>query len=321
MQLKQILTFCLIIASSTAFAQQAPQYSQFTLNNLGMNPAYGGTHLGLEFWAGKRYQWLGFENAPQQTFFSGMYSWRRNYNYKAIHSLGGYVEQDQLGLFNFKSAHAYYAFHLKLSRMWKMGFGLFAGVRSAGVNLAITNAGDPAYNFTNPVVYLYPDFVPGWRIYSRDLFFDISVKNLYKNNLKQGKKEIGDNSRLIPQATMVFGYRFHAPTNAFVFVPAVKIQGAINKQIPLIDVNLITYIRKRIGIGLTWRPGVSAAAIIQIRIKNNMMLGFAYEYMINNLRYYYPGSTEVIFGFSPILRTDEERPSVNRAVMCPEFDY
>lgn len=302
-------------------SQQAPQYSQFTLNHLPNNPAYGGTHLGMEIWMGKRYQWLGFDNAPEQTFASVMYSWRRNYNYKAVHSVGGYVEQDQLGVFNLKSAHLYYAFHLKLSRMWKMGFGLFAGARSAGINSAVLTISDPAYNFVKPVLYMYPDFVPGWRIYSRDLFFDVSVRNLYKNKLQQGAQKIGDNSRLIPQPILMVGYRYHSSTNDFVFVPALKIQGSLTKQIPIIDANLITYIRKRVGIGVTYRVGVSASAMIQIRIKNNMMLGFAYEYMVNRLRYYYPGTTEAIFGFSPILGTDEERPSVNRAVMCPEFDY
>jgi type IX secretion system PorP/SprF family membrane protein len=317
----KIFFVSVVIGLTVMQAQQAPQYSQFTLNHLPNNPAYGGTHLGMEIWMGKRYQWLGFDNAPEQTFVSVMHSWRRNYNYKAVHSVGGYVEQDRLGVFNFKSAHVYYAFHLKLSRMWKMGFGLFAGARSAGVNSAIINAGDPAFNFVKPVLYMYPDFVPGWRIYSRDLFFDVSVKNLYKNKLQQGSQKIGDDSRLISQPIIMAGYRYHSSTNDFVFVPALKIQGLIALQRPLVDVNLITYIRKRVGVGVTYRVGVSASAIVQIRIKNNIMLGFAYEYMVNRLRYYYPGTTEAIFGFSPILGTDEERPSVNRAVMCPEFDY
>jgi type IX secretion system PorP/SprF family membrane protein len=317
---KQLLFFYLNILALFTAAQQLPQYAQFTLNNLAMNPAYGGTHLGLEVLAGRRNQWLGFDGAPVETFISAIYSWRKNYNYKAIHSVGGYVEQDKIGLFTYKSAHAYYAIHLKISRAWKMGFGMFAGARSVSISSGLYNKNDPAFNFVNPTVYLYPDFVPGWRLYSKKMFFDVSVRNLYKNKLKQGSKELGDNSKLIPQPVLIYGMRFHSPTNDFVFTPAVKLQGAVT-QIPLVDLNCVAYYRKRIGLGLTYRVGNSVAAMLQVRIKSNIMLAFGYEYMVNRLRNYYPQTTEVLFGFSPVMGIDGERPTSTRIAACPEFDY
>ena len=313
--------FLLVLISLSSFSQQMPNYAQFTLNKLSINPAYGGSHLGMEIWTGKRNQWIGFENAPVQTFMSCTYSWRRNFNYKAVHSVGGYVEEDRIGLFTFKSAHVYYSYHLKISKAFKMGFGLFVGAKNVAANSILNNLNDPAFNIpANPDFYLGPDFVPGWRLYSRNMFFDVAVRNIYVNKLKQASKQFGTPSKLVIQPTLLFGYRFHSATNEFVFVPTVKLQGAYN-QPPLTDINFIAYYRKKVGLGVTYRVHNTAAVMLQVRVKHNITLGFAYEYAINNLRDYFPHTTEAIFGFSPMMGTDGEIPSSYRVDMCPEFDY
>ena len=302
-------------------AQQLPNYAQFTLNKLSINPAYGGSHIGMEIWAGKRNQWIGFNNAPVQTFMSCTYSWRRNFNYKAVHSVGGYVEEDRIGLFTSKSALVYYSYHIKISKAFKMGFGLFVGARSTASNSILNNLNDPAFVIpANPIIYMGPDFVPGWRLYSRNMFVDLAVRNIYVNKLQQGSKKFGTPSRMVIQPTLLFGYRFHSATNEFVFVPTIKLQGAYN-QIPLTDINFITYFRKRIGLGITYRINHTMAAMLQVRVKHNITLGFAYEYSISNMKNYYPHTTEAIFGFSPMMGTDAEIPSSYRVDMCPEFDY
>ncbi|MFN6039601.1 MAG: PorP/SprF family type IX secretion system membrane protein [Bacteroidota bacterium] len=322
MKSKEIKIFILLFLTSlSSFSQQMPNYAQFTLNKLSINPAYGGSHIGMEIWAGKRNQWIGFENAPVQTFMSCTYSWRRNFNYKAVHSVGGYVEEDRIGLFTFKSAHAYYSYHLKISKAFKMGFGLFVGAKNVAANSILYNLNDPAFNIpVNPNFYLGPDFVPGWRLYSRNMFVDVAVRNIYVNKLKQASKQFGTPSKLVIQPTLLFGYRFHSATNEFVFVPTVKLQGAYN-QPPLADINFITYYRKKVGLGITYRVHNTAAVMLQVRVKHNITLGFAYEYAINNLRDYFPHTTEAIFGFSPMMGTDAELPSSYRVDMCPEFDY
>ncbi|MFN5183046.1 MAG: PorP/SprF family type IX secretion system membrane protein [Bacteroidota bacterium] len=318
---KGILNLILVLLCSNFIAQQLPNYAQFTLNKLSINPAYGGSHLGMEIWAGKRNQWLGFNNAPVQTFVSCTYSWRRNFNYKAVHSVGGYIEEDRIGLFTFKSAHAYYSYHLKISKSFKMGFGMFIGAKSAASNTILNNLDDPAFVIpANPVFYLGPDFVPGWRLYSRNMFVDVAVRNIYVNKLKQASKQFGTPSRLEIQPTLLFGYRFHSPTNEFVFVPTIKLQGAYN-QIPLTDINFITYYMKRVGVGVTYRLNHTLAAMVQVRIKSNITLGFAYEYSISNMKNYYPHTTEAIFGFSPMMGTDSDLPASYRVDLCPEFDY
>ena len=69
-----ILLFC--ITAFYSFAQQTPTYTQFVLNQYGSNPAYAGTNIGMEATTGRRYQWLGFDNAPVTTFGSFTFAWR-----------------------------------------------------------------------------------------------------------------------------------------------------------------------------------------------------------------------------------------------------
>ena len=54
-----------------ALCQQTPQYTQFMLNNYGMNPAACGTSNNrIEALLGIRRQWVGFDNMPVTSFFN-----------------------------------------------------------------------------------------------------------------------------------------------------------------------------------------------------------------------------------------------------------
>jgi len=67
---KRILIILFLFYSFGVIAQQSVQYSQYTFNNFGYNPAFAGTTKCLDVRAGTRIQWLGFEGAPRTSFFS-----------------------------------------------------------------------------------------------------------------------------------------------------------------------------------------------------------------------------------------------------------
>src|ERR1017187_327260 len=104
--------FYMIVVYS--FAQQTPTYTQFVLNQYGSNPAYAGTNLGYEAMAGRRIQWLGFAGAPTTSFGSFTFAWRKDFNYKAKHAVGVYVEDDRTGGFSSKAAYLSYSVHIRI---------------------------------------------------------------------------------------------------------------------------------------------------------------------------------------------------------------
>jgi type IX secretion system PorP/SprF family membrane protein len=158
------VNYCLL--TNNSFAQQAPTYTQFVFNQYGSNPAYAGTNLGMEAVVGRRIQWVGFANAPVTSFGSFTYAWRKNFNYKAKHALGMYVEDDRPGLFSSKAAYISYSIHFKIFTGLNIAAGIFAGVKQVGIANALYDQNDPALNdlkSNTTLVTIYPDIIPGIR--------------------------------------------------------------------------------------------------------------------------------------------------------------
>ena len=56
--------------SLAGLSQQSAQYSQYTFNNFGHNPAFAGTVKCVDFRAGYRLQWVGIKGATRTTYAS-----------------------------------------------------------------------------------------------------------------------------------------------------------------------------------------------------------------------------------------------------------
>ena len=317
--LKKFSILILVCVALFSEAQQTMRYNQYLLNNYLINPAYAGTHNKWEFMTGRHAQWIGFDNAPTNTFVSTTYTYRKNFNYKGWHGFGGYVEQDKRGFFTTKSVYVSYAYHFRLSRGFNMGLGMFVGGKSMGLSVKAGSAIDPALNIPKKAVMLYPDFVPGMRLYSKKMFLGLSVRNLYKNNATQGEKKIGTNSKQIPTIYFNYGRMFRSAANDFIFVPSLNVQTSILSK-PLVDVSMMVSYRNRIGLGATYTVFNSVTANLQVQILKNVVFGIAYNYATNGMRNAAANSAEVILGFTPIM--GNEKPDLrNRVARCPDFDF
>jgi len=90
-----------------------------------------------------------------------------------------------------------------------MSFGVFAGVKNLAFDRGMISISDPVYSATySGYFYSYPDIIPGIRLYSRKMFFDFSIQQIYKNRQVQGDKQIGNKSILAQQLYASYGRRF-----------------------------------------------------------------------------------------------------------------
>lgn len=316
--MKKILgILAIVLAACTAQAQQNVQYSQFMLNDYGLNPAVAGNSKGWMFMVGRRVQWTGFELSPETNFASVTRSFGKKGYKRYWHGAGVYVEQDKLGAFASKSMYASYAIHLKLSSKYYIGFGLAAGVKSYAISNTIYDAADPAI-MNRAAKVIVPDIIPGVYLYSRKLVAGVAVRNVYANTLKQGNKEIGTGSRVLPNAYLTFARKFVSEGYDFIIVPAVHVQTTFI-SIPVSNFNCMVYYRKRIGIGASYRMHDAVTGMIQVRIYSNIVIGFAYDYTISRFRAANANSSEFMFGFSPVMSTENyDRPQ--GAANCPKFE-
>ena len=266
----KILTYFILfgLIAFSSFAQQTPSYTQFVFNQYGANPAYAGTNLGVEAMTGRRMQWVGFDNAPVTTFGSFTYAWRKNFNYKAKHAVGAYVEEDRAGMFTSRAAYISYSIHFKIFTGLNIGAGIFAGVRQVSIANSLYDYNDPALNdlkSNTSILTIYPDIIPGIRLYNKKLYIDISVRQLYKNELQQGSKQIGSPAtKLDPTYTFVIKRKIPLGNNIWMLTPAIKIQSTY-KAIPLAEANLMLFYDRRVGIGASLRGNSFASAIFQIK--------------------------------------------------------
>jgi type IX secretion system PorP/SprF family membrane protein len=316
---EKIMILMLCFIGVIAKSQQTMRYNQYILNSYLMNPAYAGTNNKWEFMTGRRQQWIGFDFAPTTLFASMTYTYRKNFNYKGWHGFGAYVEQDRRGSFANKSVYVSYAYHFRISGGYKMAFGVFVGAKSVALSNAAIITNDPAFSQNRQIINLYPDIIPGYRLYSKKMFLDISVRQLTINRLQQGNQEIGTNSKLIPTLYFTYGQKFNSSTNDFTFVPSTHVQWAITGK-PLVDAGIMVFYRNQIGLGTTLTFNNSFTTQLQVQALKNIVFGFAYNYATNGMRNAAANTVEVIFGFTPVMSSDQP-VNRNRVARCPGFDY
>lgn len=315
------LIYIILFFSAACFAQQTAQFTQFTFNKYGYNPAAAGTNIngGLEVITGARKQWIGYPNAPATNFFSANYTFKPERSYKRWHNAGVYLVNDKSGIFQSFSIYGSYTLHLPLTNKLNMSVGIFAGVRRFSIAKGAISEFDPVYAASSSYFLAYPDFIPGIRLYNKKMFFDISVQQTYKNRQVQGDKQIGNKSVLTPHAYISLGRKINY-NNGFTVVPAVNIHGTFT-GIPSAEINLMAYYRSRIGLGASIRSANTACAILQVRIFKNMTAGFAYDYTINKFNSAYANTLEFMVGITPMLTSLIDKKGNHNVAKCPNFDF
>jgi len=261
---------------------------------------------------------MGFDRAPASNFFSGNYTFKPKRSYKRWHNAGIYMNNERTGMFQNFSIYGSYTLHLPLSKKFNASFGVFIGARRFSVMKSFIPEGDPVKPNSDVYLWAYPDFVPGFRLYSKKMFLDISVHQLYKNNQSQSNKQIGHKSALLQQYYISYGQRIFFD-NGFVVVPAINAHSSFT-SLPSIEFNLMAYYNKRIGAGVGIRSKNAATATLQIRVFKNSMIGFAYDYSINKIGSTAPNSFEIMYGITPFMNLEPNKIK-NSVAKCPTFDF
>lgn len=306
--------FCLL----TCFSQQPPQYTQFMLNNYGLNPAAAGVSPNkIEAMFGIRRQWAGFKDFPVTTFFNvTSYFGRRNSFNNGWHGVGAYWQGDRMGqIIKTDDFYASYTYLMRIVRKGYISFGMAAGARRYGFR--ITDFFDPVMNANN--VWLYPDIIPGVKFWNNKWSFDVSVKQLYKNKVKQGGNEVGSPAKLPPHFYFSGSYKWWAQSWLLVVQSVhVKYQFA---TLPSVDYNILAHLNKNFAVGLSYRHFDAVAAVVQYRF-DKLVAGAAYDYSVAPYRVGFAGSQEFMLGLSPSPYYGSDGDAKKyRTAECPSFQY
>lgn len=288
--MKKILFILFLTIDSVVIAQQSPQYSQYSFNNFGYNPAFAGTTKCLDFRMGTRLQWVGFEGAPWTSFASVHKALGgKNFNNSGKHAVGLYVEKDDVHLTKRTYVKAAYAYHTKISPKYTMGLGIFAGIQQyATDNIFLATNPDPVLAAASGSKLRYPDIMPGILFYSKKMYWSFSINQLYFKNINLGKEEKQVNQYYL-------GYGHKSLINNWTIFKSFLLKWNIMGP-PVLDLNVAWVYQQNFTMGLGYRVGESAIANIRFRLAKTITLSYAFDFPLNKIYGNY--GHELMLGFS-----------------------
>ncbi|MFH1005673.1 MAG: PorP/SprF family type IX secretion system membrane protein [Bacteroidota bacterium] len=312
-----LVFFCLLHITNCrlTFAQQSLQYSQFMINNYGLNPAACGTSNNhIEALTGMRRQWVGFDNFPVSMFLNlNVYLGKKGSFKRVFHGVGAYWQSDQQGgVFKSSSYYISYTYHLRMTKGFFIAFGLAAGTRRHSIEYP--DKLDPI--FVNKILWTYPDFIPGVKFYSSKWAYDISVKQLYKYQIKQGNNVIGSPSKLAPHFYFTASHKWWARTNLLI-MQSVHMKYTF-AALPSVDFNLLAHVHRNFAVGFSYRHLDAIVGMVQFRY-DKLVIGIAYDFTIAPYRVGFANSQEFMLGISPSPYYDTDIIRY-RTAECPKFD-
>ncbi|HRH12400.1 MAG TPA: type IX secretion system membrane protein PorP/SprF [Bacteroidia bacterium] len=283
-----IVLFCL--NGIVSFAQQLPQYTQYMLNELAINPAVAGKEEYADARSNNRLQWIGITDAPR----TYMLTVHGPITLKNM-GVGMHLYTDIVGPTRRTGINFSYAYHLKLKDDMKLSMGLSAGVLQWGIDghkLILHDSGDENL-VTNYQTTYVPDFGTGLYFHKKDRFyFGLSVPQLYQ--AKIGLYEKNSQSKLVSHFNLNGAYKFDLNED-FKIEPSFLLKYAIPAP-PKIDGGVRVIYKEMIWLGGAYRHNDAFTALIGYLYKNYLMIGYSYDYTTTNIRKYSSGTHEIMLG-------------------------
>lgn len=301
--LATIMLLCLF-NTKQAMAQSEPMFSQYTFNEIFINPAYAGSHDALSFSSVFRKQWVNIEGAPTTKTFTAHSSL-----FKSKVGLGLTAYQDQIGVSSQTGYFLNYAFRIKLNKgTLSLGMlGGFSGYQERLTDIKTNESGDNKFSSNTPMVFA-PNFGFGTYYYTKRFYFGVSVPRMISNKLivnQYGAVERVDGS-LNKEALHYFvatGFIFDI--NPLVKLrPSMMIKAVQNAPIEY-DANLSALLLNSIWLGGGYRSGDSWNLLTAIQVNNQLRIGYSYDYTITKLKDFAGGSHE--FSMNYVLKYNAKK--------------
>ncbi len=289
--MRRLITIGLILATQVTEAQQLPQYSQYMLNELAINPAVSGKDEFADVRSNSRQQWVGITDAPR-TYMLTLHGPVAGKNM----GIGMNLFTDIVGPTRRTGLSFSYAYHLKLNEELNLSFGLSAGVLQWGIDgnkVTLREEGDSHFltTYQNTIV---PDFGSGLYFYKKNKFYvGLSVPQMYQAplNLYPGSAR---SSRIVSQVNLNGAYVFELSDDLDLEPSAlIKYEYPVP---PKIDVGVRGIFRDMVWLGAVYRHNDALCGLVGYMYRDYLMIGYSYDFTTTALRRYNSGTHELMLG-------------------------
>jgi type IX secretion system PorP/SprF family membrane protein len=271
-------------------AQQLPQYTQYMLNEMAINPAVAGKDNYADVRSNNRYQWAGMTDAPR-TYMLTLHSPLKNRNM----GLGTHIYTDIVGPTRRVGISIAYAYHIKLTEKTKLSLGISAGIQQWGIDghkLHLHDTGDDnlLIQYQTKIV---PDFGAGLYIHNEKWYIGFSAPQLYQSPINLYKD--GDNKGTLVTHFILNGAYKIKINDDFKVEPSFLLKYA--NPTPLeIDLGARVIYQEQVWLGIGYRHHDAVTALIGFMYKNYLMIGYSYDFTTSNLKKYSSGTHEIMLG-------------------------
>jgi type IX secretion system PorP/SprF family membrane protein len=271
-----------------------------------INPAYAGSQVQLSATFINRNQWINIPGAPVTQTFS-MHSGF----FRSRVGVGLLVTRDVIGIHSDYGAYGVYSFNVPINKQATLALGIQAGFNHLSSNfdlLFIRNQTDP--NLSGMVAKLNPNFGTGAYYYTKKIYLGISVPYLLEN-------KIVDVESVLSEARQSRNYYAHFGMNLplkkdFKLVPNILVR--VQEGAPLgIDMNGTIAYKDIIGLGASYRSGDAIIFLFEIRLLDNLHMGYAYDYITSDLNKFSDGSHEIMINYRVKLGR------IHKGLECPTY--
>jgi type IX secretion system PorP/SprF family membrane protein len=258
-------------------AQHNSDYVQYMFNGMLLNPAYAGSHEALNLTALYRRQWVGIPGSPVTRSFTGHTAFK-NKHYNA----GLVIENEHVGLFSHTRAGAAFAYRFRLFN-GKLALGLQAGLNSYSYNwgqLSVADSEDPVFTGVASR-QTTPDGAAGIFYSDSRFYLGVAAQGLMK----------GSPDNLLLHS----GYLLRAGEH-FRLKPSVLLKYTETSPV-FINASATVYYKEYAGLGGGYTLHNSWMVFLDLRLNDQLNMGYGYQRQLNELSTYTAGSHEIMIRY------------------------
>lgn len=297
MKLSKFIGIAIVILStSTAFAQQLPQFTQYMFNTISINPAYAGSRETFSAVGLHRSQWVGLEGGPETQTLS-MHTPLRNERI----GLGLSFINDKLGYENFSYIYGDFSYTIQTGVNTKLAFGIKGGFTHYNLDEELLN--DPSVTsdpFFNDVSNRWsPNIGAGLYLHSDRWYMGLSAPRILNTDYNNGGEGNIDYVALERISYYITGGYVFDLSKTTKLKPSVLLKATNGAPLSF-DISANFLFNETFWIGGGYRINQSAAAlggIADFQISKQLRIGYAYEYPLSDIRAYTSGTHEILLMF------------------------
>jgi len=315
----------LIVSFYQAGAQQIINYTQYFLNAPIINPAYTGIEDYWEVKAGLKQPWNTFDESVNSTFI-GLYGFFAkkspltfkensprisnpdlfetrtvsNKQFLRKHGVGLFLISNENGPFKEQIVMPSYALHIPISTSYRLTLGTSFGLFNREIDFDDLSVRDPDNDqFFQELISqdgskLFFNLRLGGVLYSEKFHIGISAFPVVQNSLDNETATTTEEQET--SFTLMSGFKISLGPK-FQLLPGVLLVKSKNLPIEYTVNSRIKY-REKMTLGLSFNNERSASIVLGLWFKNQIQIGYSYDYLFSELNNLNQGVHELILSIA-----------------------